>query len=131
MQLFGDQNQYFVSIYARGFHQLVAAVVQETSNNRGKWTNLQEVNGAIRADAIVTHPEAAIPEYMEPIFSAYHQFWQWEHNDSIRFEISSSIDCGEIRPDAFCGNLMRLLMFLIRRSHPSGLQVDVYVFSPL
>jgi hypothetical protein len=45
---------------------------------------------------------------------------------------SSSVDCAEIHLDGFCGKMMmKMLMFLIRRSHPSGLQVDVHMFSPV
>ena len=122
----------FVSMYARGFHQLIVHVIQETAVNRQRWTKLPEVGGAVHADVIITHSKPVITGNVEPLFSAcYHQFQQWENDASIQLEMSSSVDCAEIRPDGFCGKLMRMLMFLICRSHPLGLQVDVHMFSPV
>ena len=50
-----------ISMYARGFHQLIVHVIQETAMNWWRWTKLPEVGGAVRADVITTHSKPVIP----------------------------------------------------------------------
>jgi hypothetical protein len=61
IQLSDAMHPIVISMYARGFHELIVHVIQETAMNWWRWTKLPEVGGAVRADVITTHSKPVIP----------------------------------------------------------------------